>query len=99
MLQQGLKKLARTEEGKKDTYPGDGMEHAWSANEAYIGPASQVTVGAGGLTSGLLIAEADEADAAVEGLLGDVDHGNAHDVEDRVDAQALQGAPSAGCRR
>jgi hypothetical protein len=63
------------------------MEHSWPAdNEAYAGPASQVTVGTGGVASGLLIAAADEADATVEGLLGDFDYGNADDAEDGVDA-------------
>ena len=60
--------------------------HAWLA--------SQVAIRRRGITRGLLVPEADEADAQVDGFLRDLDHGDAHDAEDHRDSEISE---CAGC--
>lgn len=62
----------------QDSRPSDEQTHARRAG--------QIAIGGGGVAAGLLVAEADEADAKVDGLLSDVRDGNAYQAEDDGDA-------------
>lgn len=58
-----------------------------SNNQAYAWLSCEVSIGGCCVAGSLFVAEADERNAQIDGFLGDLDDGNAHDAEQHCHTQ------------
>jgi hypothetical protein len=76
---------------RKSTYPRESIQHSRPTDtDTHARPARKVAIGTRGQHGGLLVAEADEVDAQVHRLLGDVDDRQARQTEEHLHAQVVQ---------